>query len=746
MRTASIAAIALLYATLISCESGREGIFVKPLIGTDFRTVEVEGQGTIQDKGQVMPAVGVPHGMTNWVAQTNATEKKCLPPYYYSKAMIQGFRASHWMNGSCTQDYGSVTIMPVQGTLKTEAEERASSFDHSEETATPSSYSVKLKDYDIDVRMAGLSRSGIFSFHFNQDGDHFIVIEPNSDEGEAFIKIDSEKNEVYGYNPVHRIYQGYGKKAGFSGYFVIRFHDEFDEYGAWDGNGNLKGADAANGHCGAWVKLSSDAAGEALVKIGTSFTDIDHARMNLDSEISGWSYRKVQKASEKEWDMVLGHIQIEGQNEDDKIKFYTALYETMFLPREFSDVDGSYPKFDGGGKIMKMENGVYYADFSQWDTFRAVHPLLTILCPSIDGQMAESLVLKGEQGGWLPIFPSWNSYTSEMIGDHCISMIGDAILKDIKGFDYEAAYSLMRRNAFQPNTDSASYKDGKGRRALESYLRYGFIPLEDEVRDAFHRKEQVSRTLEYAYDDFVLAQVAKKLGKTEDYEVLSERARNWRNVIDSESGYARGRHSDSTWAEPFDPFSTASFICEGTPYHYTWFVPHDVNGLVEHMGGRERFIERLDKFFDGGYYWHGNEPGHHIAYLYPFVGESWKTQKLIHEIEEKEYKTAPDGLSGNDDAGQMSAWLVFSMMGFYPVCPGSLDYVIGSPSFDRCTISLENGKKFTIESPGASEGRIYIQSATLNGEPYDKAWISHADIMNGGRLVLEMGPQPKKDR
>jgi predicted alpha-1,2-mannosidase len=226
--------------------------------------------------------------------------------------------------------------------------------------------------------------------------------------------------------------------------------------------------------------------------------------------------------------------------------------------------------------------------------------------------MAESLVLKGEQGGWLPIFPSWNSYTSEMIGDHCISMIGDAILKDIKGFDYEAAYSLMRRNAFQPNTDSASYKDGKGRRALESYLRYGFIPLEDEVRDAFHRKEQVSRTLEYAYDDFVLAQVAKKLGKTEDYEILSERAGNWRNVIDPESGYARGRHSDSTWVEPFDPFSTASFICEGTPYHYTWFVPHDVNGLVEHMGGRERFIERLDKFFDGGYYWHGNEPGHHI--------------------------------------------------------------------------------------------------------------------------------------
>jgi putative alpha-1,2-mannosidase len=228
MRTASIAAIALLYATLISCESGRGSILVNPLIGTDVRTVEVEGQGTIQDKGQVMPAAGIPHGMTNWVAQTNATEKKCLPPYYYYQTMIQGFRASHWMNGSCTQDYGSVTIMPVQGTLKTERRKKGPrALTILRRLATPSSYSVRLKDYDIDVRMTGLSRSGIFSFHFNQDGDHFIVIEPNSDEGEAFIKIDPEKNEVYGYNPVHRIYQGYGKSAGFSGYFVIRFHDEF---------------------------------------------------------------------------------------------------------------------------------------------------------------------------------------------------------------------------------------------------------------------------------------------------------------------------------------------------------------------------------------------------------------------------------------------------------------------------------------------------------------------------------------
>jgi len=359
--------------------------------------------------------------------------------------------------------------------------------------------------------------------------------------------------------------------------------------------------------------------------------------------------------------------------------------------------------------------------------------------------MAHSLVLKGQQGGWLPIFPSWNSYTAAMIGDHCIAMIGDAIVKDTPGFDYEEAYTLMRKNAFEANPDSASYRDGKGRRAIESYLKYNYVPLEDQVTEAFHRREQVSRTLEYAYDDFVLAQVAKKLGKTDDYKALIKRAENYRNVIDPETGYARGRHADGTWIEPFDPFASTSFICEGTPYHYTWYAPQDIAGLIRHMGGKERFINRLDNFFEGNYYWHGNEPGHHIAYLFAYAGEPWKTQKWVHDIINREYFTTPDGLSGNDDAGQMSSWLVFSMVGFYPVCPGMPYYVIGSPSFEESVITLENGKKFTIEAPGASDKNIYIQSATLNGQPYDKSYILHTDIMNGGKLSFVMGDSPNKE-
>ena len=499
---------------LLSC-SQQEGSFegyVNPLIGTDIRIVQGKDKNSTEERGQNMPAVGIPHGMTNWVAQTQATEQKCHPPYYYFQDAIQGFRASHWMNGSCTQDYGSVTLMPLCGTLEINPAKRASAFSHAGETASPSYYSVDLEDYAIHAELSGLSRSAIMRFSFQKEGDRYLVIEPNSDEGCAYIHINPGTREIIGYNPVHRIYQGYGKKAGFNGHFVIRIDEEIVEYGIWKNEELTSGEKTAKGDgspVGAWVKLASLHSGKATIKIGTSFTSIDNARKNMDTEMPGWDFDKVRQASADTWYRALGQIAVESTDETAKTKFYTALYNAHFLPRTFSDVDGSYPKFDGGEKIMRMEDGTYYCDFSQWDTYRAVHPLFSILNPSRNGDMAHSLVLKGQQGGWLPIFPSWNSYTAAMIGDHCISMIGDAIMKDTPGFDYEEAYALMRKNAFTPNPDSTSYKDGKGRRALDSYLKYGFVPLEDPVKEAFHRREQVSRTLEYAYDDFVLAQVAK---------------------------------------------------------------------------------------------------------------------------------------------------------------------------------------------------------------------------------------------
>lgn len=733
---------------IFSCKKSQHfEAYVHPLIGTDIRIVEGKNKNSTEERGQIMPAVGVPHGMTNWVAQTQATEQKCHPPYYYFQDRFQGFQASHWMNGSCTQNYGSVTVMPVSNRLEVKPKERSSAYSHHTEITSPSYYSVTLEDYHIKAEITGLSRAGIMSFDFQEPGEKYVVIEPNSDEGVGYIEIDPDKKEIRGYNPVHRIYQGRGKEAGFSGYFVIQMQDELAGFGIWNNDSIQSGQKSIQGrksNVGAWVKLASDQPCHINVKVGTSFTSIENARENLENEIPGWSFNQVRSQSSAIWNRALGQIAVKGSNEEQKVKFYTALYNTRFLPRTFSDTNGSYPRFDTGTPIQKAEDFTYYCDFSMWDTYRAVHPLFSILDPKMNGDMMRSLVIKGQQGGWLPIFPMWNSYSSAMIGDHCIAALGDAIIKETPGFDYEEAYGLMRKNAFESNTDSASYLDGKGRRAMDSYLKYNYIPLEDSVWEAFHKREQVSRTLEYAFDDYVLSQVAKKLGKIDDYHALIKRAQNYLHVIDPETGYARGRHADGRWADPFDPNKFISYICEGTPYHYTWYVPQDVSGLMQRMGGRGKFIERLDRFFEEERYWHGNEPGHHIAYLYAYAGEPWKTQYQIHNIINSEYFTTPDGLSGNDDAGQMSAWLVFSMIGFYPVCPGMPYYVIGSPGFEEITITLSDSKKFMIEAKGYSEENIYIQSATLNGEPYDKSYILHQDIMNGGKLSFVMGDMPNK--
>ena len=303
----------------------------------------------------------------------------------------------------------------------------------------------------------------------------------------------------------------------------------------------------------------------------------------------------------------------------------------------------------------------------------------------------------------------------------------------------------MRQNAFEQPTDIADYKNGMGRRALDSYLKYGYIPLEDQVPDAYHTEEQVSRTLEYAYDDFALAQVAKALGKEHDAEILIKRAQNYQNVINPNTGYAQGRYADGTFLPESNPFNFARFITEGAPCHYTWYVPQDPYGLMECMGGKANYVAKLDSMFSELRYWHGNEPCHQVAYMFNYAGEPWKTQQAVRHILQTEYLQAPGGLSGNDDAGQMSAWYLFSAMGFYPVCPGTPYYALGSPTFPELSIQLENGKTFTIEAINASDKNIYIQSATLNGEPYTKNYIHHDDMMTGGHFCFVMGSEPNKE-
>ncbi len=696
-------------------------------------------------EGQTFLAAGPPFAMTQWGPQTRAGNVKCIAPNYEADKRIQGFRGSHFLTGSCTQDYGSVTLMAESGELRLGAEERSSTF--SKQTAEPQQYRVRLDDYGIDVALAGTTRAGMMRFRFEKGSKNWILIEANSAKGEGTVEVDADRNEIKVIDPARRLYAGSGKLAGFSGYFVVQFDHKFRVGGTWAGSDKHEGAtkqNGADGAPGAYVSFDVGPGETVQARIGSSFTNLEEARMNLESEIPEWKFDRVVEQTRAAWNKELGKIEIQAAPEQKRV-FYTALYHAMLLPRVFSDVSGTYPGFANEGRTETAKGFTYYDDFSLWDTFRAVHPLLTILDPRRELDMVKSLIAKGEQGGNLPIFPAWNSYTSEMVGDHAVSVIADAYFKGIRGFDVNEAYRLMKKNATELPEDRALYIDGRGRRGLDSYLKYGYIPLEDHLSDAFHMIEQVSRTLEYAYDDALVGEMAEALGRKQDAEIFHKRARNYRNVIDRQTGFARGRHEDGSWDSPFDPAKTASYITEGLPFQYTFFVPQDIPGLIEWVGGREVFISKLDELFSRGLYDHGNEPSHHIAYLYDNAGAAWKTQEHVRTLLETQYSDGAAGLAGNDDAGQMSAWFVMSALGFYAVNPGTPVYEIGVPLYDDATIRFDDGKLFRIRAAGTSASKRYIHSATLNGIPLHRYWLKHSEIVAGGELVFEMSAEPTRD-
>lgn len=713
-------------------------------VGTAYattRTAGMFGKGS-EEHGQTVPAVGVPHGMNLWIPQTRDTEQKCIAPYYFADTLLQGFRNSHWINGGCTQDYGSMTLQALSGKLRTSVEGRATPMDRATETARPDYYAVTLPSEGIKAEMAGLSRSAIMRFTYDADGIGHLVVNPNSDEGQGSIEIDTARREIRGHNPVHRIYQGWGEAAGYAGYFIVKLPEnlKITSFGTYKDDEPDEGRLTASNEpgIGAYVSFAVRKDMPVTVKVASSFTSLEGARANMASEIAALDFDGIRAESAAQWNERLSKIRVDGGNDADKAKFYGSLYRSSLLPRVVSDVDGSYPAFAGGGEVKHMADGRdYYDDYSMWDTYRALHPLLTLIDPKRSGDMMQSLVLKAEQGGWMPIFPCWNSYTAAMIGDHCAAAIADAALKGVDNFDMEKAYTYLRRNAFEQPATYDEYKDGMGRRALASYMKYGYIPLEDSVPEAFHQREQTSRTLEYAFDDFALSQLASILGHKDDAAVLAKRARNYRNVIDPALGYANGRHADGTFASGTNPFSFDKAITEGAPCHYTWYVPHDPQGLVELLGGRERFEAKLDSMFTMRRYWHGNEPCHQVAYMYDFVGRPDKAARWTRHIMDSEYLDEPGGLSGNDDAGQMSAWFVFSAMGFYPVCPSTPYYYLGAPLFDRVTITPEGGREFVISAPGASGVGKVFRNASLNGKTVKESRISHTDILAGGELRFE---------
>ena len=808
---------------------------INTMVGTaqaNTKTAGKFGKGS-EEYGQTLPAVLVPNGQNFWTPQTQDTEKKCIAPYYYKDTELQGFRNSHWIVGGCTQDYGSFTIATLGGKLRLQPEERATRFSHEDEVSHPHYYAVHLRDEHLKTEMTALSHSAIFRITPDQDEEVHIVINPNSDEGEGYIEIDTLHHIIYGYNPVHRIYQGWGEPAGFSGHFVLDYSGElnfdvpssdisnprygetpcgFDDFGVFSKEEKTpQGLSVKGSRSGVWLTFKGKAGKPIEIRAASSFTSKKNACDNLVGETAGgFDFDDFILNAETIWCDRLHAIDVESKDVAKVNQFYGALYRASFLPHEMSDVYGSYPTFSTG-KVEILDSSdrsalddsadiadvlyvdtacvdsistipTIYGDFSMWDIYRAELPLYNIITPTLSGDMMQSLVNMYKEGGWMPIFPCWNSYTAAMIGDHSGVALADAYVKGIRSFDAKTAYEGMRKNAFESPKTFEEYKNGMGRRALNSYLKYGYIPMEDSVKEAFHTNEQTSRTLEYAFDDFAVAQLAKALAEScsveakdgpytrqslmTDYAELMRRSENWRNVINPKTGWADGRHQNGKWEGNTDLVHRKSYITEGATCHYTWYVPQNIQGLfnvinksvdksakclnrnaqgISQSDTMSAVVSRLDKMFDEGLYWHGNEPCHQVAYLYDAAGAPWKTQQRIHHILNTEYNDTPGGLSGNDDAGQMSAWYVFSAIGFYPVCPSTPYYYIGTPSFDKVTFNLENGKKFEIQAHGVGDKAFYIQKTLLNGKPMSGYQLSHDDILKGGNLEFWMGERPANE-
>ncbi|WP_343700934.1 GH92 family glycosyl hydrolase [Chitinophaga sp.] len=706
--------------------------YVNPLMGTSPATTisaAKHGAGT-EMLANVIPAVGIPFGMVQLTPQTRTTERKCLAPYYYQDGTSSGYRLSHWLSGSCTQDYGSVTIMPLTGTLRPGA---TLPLDHHNEASGPHYYKNRLGK--VQTELTATARCGMLQFTMLEADSLFLLVTPNSDKNKGFIRIDTARKEISGYNPAYRIYQGSGQPAGFSGWFLIQYQVAATA-GTFSANEVQNALQISNQPgAGGYIGLKAPRGVVVKLRIGTSFTGLEGARKNLLAEMNTWDFEQVKKQAENTWNKALGQIEVQGKNEAAKTIFYSSLYRTMQHPRLMSDADGSYPRFAGSYEVERMKEGNYYDDFSMWDIYRAQLPLFEILQLGLINDFVRSMILKGEQGGWLPIFPCWNNYTAAMIGDHVTAFIASAWNKNIRGYDAEKAYALMRRNAFNP-APAEDYKNGKGRRALDSYLQYGYVPLEDGVPDAFHKNEQVSRTLEYAYDDYALSIVAAGLGKKADQQALAKRAQNYRNIFDRRQGLMNGRSATGSFYTPFHPDKKLSFITEGTPRQYTFYVPHDIKGLQALMGGEKAFENALDSLFLKNEYWHGNEPGHHIPFLYNYTASPYKTQRVVKRILEEEYSNGTGGLSGNDDAGQMSAWYVFAAMGLYPVDPVSGEYQLCTPLFERIRLKLPNGKTMEITVKGGGD---HIRSIRINGRTHAGMSITHAMLTAGGKMEITTG-------
>lgn len=673
--------------------------------------------------GHTFPGATLPFGMMQLSPDTRLDGWDGCSGYHYSDNEIYGFSHTH-LSGTGVSDYGDILLMPTNKAILNNGsdgkEGYKSKFSHENEIATPGFYKVLLENTNIDVELTVSKRSGMQKYQFPTSENQVVILDLTHRDELIAHEISLGEKEISGY----RFSKAWATDQRL--FYQIKFSHPIKELLKEDTINPKKMA----------LEFINPKNDPIIVKIGISAVDIDGAKKNLEQEIGNKSFEEVQKIAEETWEKQLQKIVIEDANHHNKVNFYTAMYHAMIAPNVYQDVDGRYRGMDLG--IHKTTDFEYYTVFSLWDTYRAAHPLYTIIEQKRTNDFIHTFLAKYDEGGIMPIWDLSANYTGCMIGYHAVPVIADAFLKGIKNYDTEKALQAMKHSAIQDKL------------GLESYKKFGFIPVEKE-------SESVSKTLEYAYDDWTIAQMAKSLGKENDYKIFMERAQHYKNVFDPETKFMRGRFKNS-WFSPFDPYEVNFNYTEANSWQYSFYVPQDITGFMNLLGGKQALENQLDNLFMAknetsgrnqaditgliGQYAHGNEPSHHMAYLYNFVNKPHKTQEKVRQILTELYQNSPDGISGNEDCGQMSAWYIFSSLGFYPVTPGSNQYIIGSPLYEKATINLESGKSFTIQAKNSSSENKYIKSIKLNGKNYEFSYINHQDIINGGNLVFEMTHQP----
>jgi len=713
-------------------------LLANPLQGTDSRDSF--------SHGNTYPAIALPFPMNTWAPYTEPAQDSFF--YQYRHDHIYGIRQTHepsvWI-----RDHATFSLMPFSGQLVVKEKDRASTFRHEGEIAQPSYYKVRLDTWKATAEVTPTERAARFRFTFEPSTNAGIVLDVFESDKDASVEIIPSENKIIG---VARNNSG-AVPANYGNYFVIVFDRPFTTSGVWSDQAvETGGTNMAGRHVGAFVEFGAGQDRVVECKVASSFISPEQAERNLEQEIGGADFNAIRQRAEQAWNAALNRVQITGGSEEQQRTFYSALYRSILFPHRVYEWDGEHHPIYSSPYDGKIHSGVMYTDTGYWDTFRAAHPLYNLLYPEISAEILPSMLNAYRESGWLP---AWSSpgQRQAMIGNHAFSVLADAWVKGITNFDLSVAVNATIHDAHHGGIF------GMGRGEANDYDTLGYIPY-PKTGDA------TSKTLDYAYDDFCAATLAQAAGRPADAQAFLKSAMNYTNVFDPGSGLMRGRKADGSWCEPNDPTEWGGPFIEGNSWQWSWSVMHDVPGLIKLMGGDRNFGSKLDALFHQepavqvGTYHHlihemnemvaqnlgqydgGNEIVQHVIYLYDYAGQPWKTQGRIRQVMNQLYQSTPDGLPGDEDNGQMSAWYVFSALGFYPVCPGSDAYLIGSPLFDQATINLSNGRKFVITAHDNGPQRPYISAATLNGQSLDKVFLRHSQITAGGEVRLEMNSGP----